>query len=263
MRKSQAALVASIVVFLLYWAGFSLGSAFSVTFSFLPGASIILLIMSFYLKLNTLDKRQVDKSLWSTMNWLKLPRFLFIVSIFLFVLNYEFLLSERFSMYFVGSVFLEFVALFLAMVSVFLKFNVFRSGTTKSFVVLTTAVAVFLTYLLLFLLAQRVAYLPELVIIPEVSMLLLTMSFYLKLDELDKGAVGDTFLATIVRLWIPPSIAVVAVVLFALDYVIFAFFTIEVGGGFGFLAFLAIFLGIISVFLKLNVVDGGKLIGQL
>ena len=132
----------------------------------------------------------------------------------------------------------------------------------KSLLVLAASVVVFLVWLLVSFLAPRISYLPAFFLLPETSMLLFVMSFYLKLDELDTGQTDGLLWATIRRHQIPRLIAVVSILLFALAYVGEAMFLFVLTLNYAFLAFIAIFLGMVSVFLKFNLVDRGKLVNE-
>jgi hypothetical protein len=97
--------------------------------------------------------------------------------------------------------------------------------------------------------------------LPQIAMLLFVISFYLMLDELETRQVDNSLWATIRRLKIPPIIAVISVLLIAFEYVLFALFgNYELYSNFVFSPYFAIFLGIISVFLKINMVERGKVI---
>lgn len=132
----------------------------------------------------------------------------------------------------------------------------------KPLFVLAASVVVFLVYLLVSFLAPRIAYLNAFFLLPETSMILFVMSFYLKLDELDTGHTDGLLWATIRRHKIPRLISVVSILLFALAYVGEAMFLFVLPLNYASWAFIAIFLGMVSVFLKFNLANRGKLINE-
>lgn len=135
MKKSLLALGASIVTLLVWLVAVFQPSFIILTlpFEFLREISILLFVISFYLRLRELDKRQPGKSLWWTINKRRLPPFFLVASVLLFAINFVATAATGFETEISGNFgFLPYTSILLGITSVFLKLNDVDKGKVNN-----------------------------------------------------------------------------------------------------------------------------------